>query len=109
VVVEWQDEAIITGWRKVKHITKEFKSCYRQTSNVVFKGRDVEVKKKTVKTYLQSAEKLIPRFEQATLEANHHQHDDIRMMLEILCMEKFIGYAKKFIDQIAAGYCTVRK
>jgi hypothetical protein len=40
MIAGWLDEGIITGWRKVKSIEKEFKSCYRHTSNVVFKGRD---------------------------------------------------------------------
>jgi hypothetical protein len=53
-----QKEIPLEGWRKIKHIRKPIKSIFRATSHQVFKGKKEELKKQSVKIYLQHTEAL---------------------------------------------------
>jgi hypothetical protein len=53
----------IPGWRKIKAIRSSFKSLFRHTSQIVFKGKDEKKKKEAVKAYLKVALELKERCE----------------------------------------------
>jgi len=52
IIRQLQKLAKIKGWREIKAWRRKFKSCFRSTSQVVFKGRNEEKKKEAVKQYL---------------------------------------------------------
>ena len=91
----------VKGWRKIKHIRKALKSQFRRTSHQVFKGKTEQVKKQSVRQYLQLAEALKVRCE-AVLEAPPVSIDNELMTIILLNgLKGYVEYVIKFTDQIA--------
>ena len=87
----------ITGWRKIKHLRKSFKSLFRSTSQQVFRGKNEHQKIVQVKAYLQQAREITGRC-QAVVSNSTTQ--PIEAITIVLALKQFIAYATKFIDQI---------
>ena len=63
IIEKLQKERALPGWRKIKYIRTNIKSTFRATSHQVFKGKNENHKKKSVKKYLQLTQALADRCE----------------------------------------------
>ncbi len=63
IIEKLQKEIALPGWRKIKYIRTNIKSTFRATSHQVFKGKNENHKKKSVKKYLQLTQALADRCE----------------------------------------------
>ena len=63
VIVQLQEKTGLKGWREVKSWRSKFKSQFRSTSTIVFKGKDENKKKSQVSAYLNMALQLKERCE----------------------------------------------
>ena len=88
----------LTGWRKIKHIRKTIKSTFRATSHQVFKGKKEELKKQSVKHYLQQATVLVDRCEDVIKNCPAAAENPIPIIALIESLEHYKKYVVKFID-----------
>lgn len=78
----------IEGWRNLKSIKSKTKSLFRACSQAVFKGKNEDRKKETVKLYLNQARVILLRSNEVLQK---YPTDEL---------QKYILYTAKFIDQI---------
>lgn len=95
-VEKLRDRLPVKGMRKLKYIRKEFKSLFRSTSQLVFKGRNEEKKKEAVGAYLDTARQLRERF--GVIVKTPSLEIKTRALIESLRI--YNEYVEKFIDQI---------
>ena len=88
----------LKGWRKIKSLRMTFKSVFRHTSNVVFKGKDEKKKKESVKEYLNVTLRLKERID-AIIKLPPVALD-IESIAIIESLEKFNQYVIKLSNQI---------
>ena len=86
----------LKGWRKIKHIRKSLKSQFRKTSHQVFKGKNEQQKKQSVREYLHEARVLLKRCQE--LIVNSAVEENGIVLLQSLSL--YGSLVKKFIDQI---------
>lgn len=89
----------LLGWRKLKSIRKDYKSLFRATSQIVFKGKKEDAKKKQAKLYVSISNSYIKRLEQIPnqiIESNCN----LNFSTTMLALDNYLGYAKKWADQI---------
>jgi len=86
----------LKGWRKIKHIRKSLKSQFRKTSHQVFKGKNEQHKKQSVREYLHEAWVLLKRCEE--LIVNSAVEENGIVLLQSLSL--YGSLVRKFIDQI---------
>lgn len=86
----------LKGWRKIKHIRKSLKSQFRKTSHQVFKGKNEQHKKQSVREYLHEARVLLKRCEE--LIVNSAVEENGIVLLQSLSL--YGSLVRKFIDQI---------
>ena len=94
-----QETVPLPGWRKLKSIRKDYKSLFRATSQIVFKGKKEDSKKKQVKLYLSISNNCIKRFEQIPnqlIASNCNQNFSTTMV----ALDLYLEYAKKWTAQI---------
>ena len=91
-------ETRLEGWRKIKHIRKTIKSIFRATSHQVFKGKKEDLKKQSVKIYLQHTEQLVHRC-QDILKSNIVVASPAAM-LALAELHRYKNYAVKHIDLV---------
>ena len=102
-----QKKTPLPGWRKLKSIRKDYKSLFRATSQIVFKGKKEAAKKKQVKLYLSISNRCIKRFEQIPnqiMESNCN----LNFSATMLALDTYLGYAKKWADQIERRLIKVK-
>ena len=90
----------LKGWRKIKHIRKSLKSQFRKTSQQVFKGKNEQQKKQSVREYLHEARVLLKRCQE--ILANGvvvFGKEEIGIVL-LHSLIQYSNLVKKFIDQI---------
>jgi transposase, IS5 family len=100
VVKSLKEFSNLNGWRKIKHIRKSLKSQFRKTSHEVFKGKNEQQKKQSVREYLHEARLLLGRCQEIT--ANGVVFFG-KKEIGIVLLHSLIQYStlvKKFIDQI---------
>lgn len=97
IIETLQKEINLPGWRKIKHIRKTIKSIFRATSHQVFKGKKEELKKQSVKIYLQQAKALVHRC-QAILSNNAFLGVSPTTLLALADLRRYKDYAVKMID-----------
>ena len=90
----------LKGWRKIKSIRKGFKSQYRATSAKVFKGKDENQKKQSVKEYLRQAKNLLEKVEEVIKNPPIALDKEQVIMVIIKDLMKYKNYVTKFTDQI---------
>jgi hypothetical protein len=90
-------EINLPGWRKINHIRKTIKSVFRATSHQVFKGKKEELKKQSVKIYLQQTEALVQRC-QAILDNEAILGSSPTILLTLIDLQRYKDYAVKMID-----------
>ena len=88
----------LNGWRKIKHIRKTIKSTFRATSHQVFKGKKEELKKQSVKGYLQQATMLVNRCEDVVKNCSVMMGSAVTITALLESLEHYKKYAVKFID-----------
>ena len=91
-------ETKLEGWRKIKHIRKTIKSIFRATSHQVFKGKKEDLKKQSVKIYLQHTEGLIDRC-QVILDSNIVAATP-EAILALIGLQRYKDYAVKMMDLV---------
>lgn len=92
-----QEETLLTGWRKIKHIRKTVKSKFRMASHHVFAGKNENQKKQAVKEYLQQVGLLQERCEKVE-KAVFPNSPKVAALL--VALRLYIDYVKKFSTQI---------
>jgi hypothetical protein len=97
MIEQLQEQTNLSGWRKIKHIRKTIKSTFRATSQQVFKGKKEELKKQSVKQYLQQATMLVNRCEEVIKNCSVTAGSAIIIAL-LESLERYKRYAVKFID-----------
>jgi len=87
----------LPGWRKIKSIRKSIKSIFRATSYQVFKGKKEELKKRSVKNYLEQTEALVFRCQ---VILNHAVEIAVNpfTILALADLQRYKNYAVKMID-----------
>jgi IS5 family transposase len=100
VIESLQQHSKLKGWREVKAWRSKFKSLLRSTSQVVFKGKDEEKKKKAVKQYLSMALELKERCMAIVSTPPVISRSQERLVLIMLSLRSFCEYADKFCNQI---------
>jgi IS5 family transposase len=90
----------IAGWRKIKHLRKTLKSQFRSTSQQVFKGKNEQAKKQSVKQYLQMAKSLTGRSEAILKTPPTVINTQKTVPLLLVWLKKYVDYAVKFTGQI---------
>lgn len=98
MIEKLKKEAHLEGWRKIKHIRKTIKSIFRATSHQVFKGKKEDLKKQSVKIYLQHTEALAHRC-QAILDSNIVVASTAAI-LALAGLQRYKDYAVKHIDLV---------
>ena len=91
---------VVAGWRKVKSLRQDFKSLFRHTSQVVFRGKDEKKKKEAVKEYLKVALGLKDRCDAIVKTPPVMPGAQLEAMALISMLEGYSKYAGKFCDQI---------
>ena len=100
MIAKLQQLTKLPGWRKIKNIRKQLKSLFRTASQQVFKGKNEQQKKQSVKQYLHQARMLEARV------AALIQHPPVAIGSEELIVAiitqllKYKNYVTKFTDQI---------
>lgn len=90
----------LPGWRKVKSLRKDFKSVFRYTSQIVFRGKDEKKKKEAVKTYLKAALELKDRCEAIIKTPPVVAGSQMKVIAIILSLESYCKYVGTFCNQI---------
>ena len=98
MIEKLQKKVPLEGWRKIKHIRKTIKSIFRATSQQVFKGKKEELKKQSVRIYLQHTEALVHRC-QAILDSNIIVASPAAI-IAIAGLRIYVGYSIKMIDLV---------
>lgn len=98
MIEQLQEQTNLSGWRKIKHIRKTIKSTFRATSQQVFKGKKEELKKQSVKQYLQQATMLVNRCEEVIKNCSVTAGSAIIIIALLESLERYKRYAVKFID-----------
>lgn len=97
MIEKLQKETHLPGWRKIKAIRKSIKSIFRATSFQVFKGKKEELKKRSVKNYLQQTEALVGRC-QFLLNRAFYLAVSPTAILALVDLQRYKDYAVKMID-----------
>lgn len=98
-IVEQLNKVVkIEGWRKIKSLRMAFKSIFRHTSNVVFKGKDERKKKEAVKNYLDVTMRLKERFD--AIIKSPPIALGIKAIAIVESLKDFNRYVLKLSDQI---------
>jgi len=97
MIEKLQKETHLPGWRKIKAIRKSIKSIFRATSFQVFKGKKEELKKRSVKNYLQQTEVLVGRC-QFLLNRAFYLAVSPPAILALVDLQRYKDYAVKMID-----------
>ena len=92
-----QQKISLPGWRKIKQIRKTIKSTFRATSHQVFKGKKEELKKQSVKIYLEQIKKLVVRC-QAILDVKQELSLSPATLTAFVALQLYRDYAVKMID-----------
>jgi len=92
--------ADMKGWRKIKSIRKNLKSIFRTTSQHVFKGKNEQQKKQSVKGYLLEARQLKQRVEEVIKNPPLSPGNEKKIVSIIIMLEHYKAYVTKFTDQI---------
>ena len=100
MVEQLQQIATIEGWREVKAWRRKFKSLFRSTSQIVFKGKDANKKKDAVKEYLEVGLELKGRCEVIVKNAPIVPDAQITINSIIESLKQYCEYATKFCNQI---------
>ncbi len=97
VIEKLQKAVHLPGWRKIKSIRKSIKSIFRATSYQVFKGKKEELKKRSVKKYLEQTEALVYRCQ---IILNHPVEIAVNSstILSLADLQRYKDYAVKMID-----------
>jgi IS5 family transposase len=90
----------VPGWRKVKSIRRDFKSLFRYTSQIVFRGKDEKKKKEAVKAYLNLALGLKERCQAIIQDPPVAQGSTEQIASIIIELTRYCEYMGKFCDQI---------
>jgi hypothetical protein len=90
----------VPGWRKVKSIRKDFKSLFRYTSQIVFRGKDEKKKKEAVKEYLDLALGLKERCEAIIQDPPLALDSQGQVTVIIEQLKHYCEYMGKFCTQI---------
>ena len=91
----------VKGWRKIKSIRKNLKCIFRATSQQVFKGKNEQQKKQSVKGYLLEARQLKEMVEEVIKNPPLSSGNEKKVLLIVMMLEHYKGYVTKFTDQIA--------
>ena len=91
----------VKGWRKIKHLRSATKSLFRKASQLVFRsnGKNEKQKIQAVKNYLQQSKMLQQRFNEL-INKPPAGFEVQSIILQIMALETYNDYAKKFTDQI---------
>ena len=90
----------LPGWRKVKSLRRDFKSVFRYTSQIVFRGKDEKKKKEAVKAYLKAALELKDRCEAIIKTPPVVAGSQMKVIAIILSLENYCKYVGTFCGQI---------
>ena len=96
IIEKLQKEVKLPGWRKIKYIRKNLKSTFRATSHQVFKGKNENHKKKSVKKYLQLSQALADRCE-AIFSNPAIAGNSPTLLLALVDLKRYKAYAVKMI------------
>jgi hypothetical protein len=100
MVSHLQEIGPLEGWREIKSLRKKCKSIFRNTSQIVFKGKNENKKKEAVKEYLAYSLGLLKRC-QAIIKAPVFVHGYEKKIIEIIqCLKAYCAYVELFCDQI---------
>lgn len=97
IIEKLQQKISIPGWRKIKKIRKTIKSTFRATSHQVFKGKKEELKKQSVKIYLEQIKNLVARC-QAILDNQQELSISPLTLAAFVALQLYRDYAVKMID-----------
>jgi hypothetical protein len=97
IIEKLQKEIKLPGWRKIKYIRKNIKCTFRATSHQVFKGKNENNKKKSVKKYLQLTWSLVDRC-QAICGHPAIAGGSPTLLLALADLKRYKDYAEKMID-----------
>jgi IS5 family transposase len=98
MIEKLQQEIPLNGWRKIKHLRKTIKSIFRVTSHQVFKGNREELKKQSVKHYLQQARMLIARCEEVIKHGAITTAHTKTIVILLESLNHYKNYAVKLVD-----------
>jgi transposase, IS5 family len=100
VVKSWKEVSNLKGWRKIKHIRKSLKSRFRKASHQVFKGKNEQQKRQSVREYLHEAQVLLKRCQELMISpAVVFGKEEIGIVL-LQSLSQYTVLVEKFIDQI---------
>lgn len=100
VVKLLKEVTTLKGWRKIKHICRSLKSQFRKTSHQVFKGKNEQHKKQSVREYLQEAGVLLKRCQELIAQPPVAFGKEESVMALLQSLSRYCSFVKKFIDQI---------
>ena len=100
VVTLLKEVCNLKGWRKIKHIRKSLKSQFRKTSHHVFKGKNDQQKKQSVRKYLQEAQVLLKRCQELKVNSAIDFGKEEKAIVFLQSLSQYTNLVKKFIDQI---------
>lgn len=90
----------LKGWRKFKHTYRTLKSQFRKTSQQVFKGKNEEYKKQSVKEYLRQTEVLLNRCQELIQTHPMVAGKEKSMIVAFEGLSRYCWFLRKFSDQI---------
>lgn len=100
-VIEWLLKLTpLKGWRKIKHIYRTLKSQFRKTSQQVFKGKNEEHKKQSVREYLRQANTLLKRCEELMDNPPVVVGKEEHIIGIVQGLRRYCEFLRKFSDQI---------
>jgi IS5 family transposase len=100
MVEKLNDLKKMKGWRKIKSQRRNFKSLFRNTSQIVFRGKDEKKKKEVVKTYLKVALGIKQRCETIIINPPVVPGSQEYIDAVITSLENYCKYAGIFCGQI---------
>jgi IS5 family transposase len=100
VVKSLKEVCDLKGWRKIKHIRKSLKSQFRKTSHQVFKGKNEQQKKQSVRDYLHEAQVLLKRCQELMVNSVVAFGKEEIVIVLLQSLSQYSSLVKKFIDQI---------
>ena len=100
MVEQLRQIANVEGLREVKAWRTRFKSLYRSTSQIVFKGKDANKKKDAVKEYMEVGLELKGRCEVIVKNASKVPDAQFTINLILESLKQYCEYATKFCNLI---------
>ncbi len=98
MIEKLRNEIKLPGWRKIKHLRHTIKSTFRATSHQVFKGKKEELKKQSVKIYLDQTKSIVDRCQIILDKQADLNIMKVTTLLAFVDLKRYREYAVKMID-----------